>query len=67
MNYLNELLTPVSGFGVELTRIIEKYLGLKSDIAKNIDTETRFNALVGLSIINLAIGVGVRGIKSRPL
>jgi hypothetical protein len=29
--------------------------------------ESRFNLLIGLCVANIAIGVAVKGIKSRPL
>ncbi|CAD8152845.1 unnamed protein product [Paramecium octaurelia] len=60
MGYFDLINQPLNEFGEELTR-------LKTDIVTNLQPESRFNLLVGLSVANLAIGVAVKGIKSRPI
>ncbi|CAD8062834.1 unnamed protein product [Paramecium sonneborni] len=60
MGYFDFINQPLNEFGEDLTRF-------KATILTNLEPEQRFNVLVGLSVINLAIGAAVKGIKSRPL
>ncbi|CAD8066798.1 unnamed protein product [Paramecium sonneborni] len=60
MSYLDFINEPLNEFAEELTR-------LKTNIHQKYEPEQRFNFLVGLSVVNLAIGAAFKGIKSRPL